>query len=144
MGTRHLSSAFVFLLLAAGPVRAEAPAYDCEEVEVTSLEVPGKVTAQLCFLKVSQKYFLSNDCLTMKCPLLAKMKEIKFKSSEEDRPGTAMCKQLGGAVDTVTIKNRGEFHRCVSPTEPSTISLNLLESWNGKVFVGPGKVDNSF
>ncbi len=79
----------------------------------------------------------TRNCLSLDCPSLSKIKTTKLKYSDSMRPGRSWCSSLGGAVEKIKISNHGEKIRCIFTEDSSFISLNLLESWNGKFFAGP-------
>jgi hypothetical protein len=59
------------------------------------------------------------------------------------RPGKTWCQNLGGLVEPIEIEGSGNAVRCLFPEESISISLNLLESWDGKYFTGPKIVDEN-
>ena len=69
---------------------------------------------------------------------IKRLKGSKIKHSEKERPGINTCRALGGVPERVTFEGAQNVSRCVLSKEHSSISLNLLESWNGSHFEGPG------
>ncbi|HXH73570.1 MAG TPA: hypothetical protein VNJ08_01295 [Bacteriovoracaceae bacterium] len=129
----------VFVLCLLCPLLASGADYKCEEVEIVTKTLNQKETAEICFHERSPSFFISNNCLDLSCDFTKKIKTTTFTHSNRFRPGVTMCQDLGGGVDYATLKGKGEIERCVFTKDLSSISLNLLESWNGKIFAGPGK-----
>lgn len=129
----------LLFLLAAFCGTALASGFKCRDVTVKSLSVGQTKKAQLCFLE-KDSYFITGNCSTLECDLVNKLRKTKFTSSVKERPGSTLCKSIGGAVDSVEISGiKGKDQACVLPKSESSISLNLLESWDGKFFTGPAK-----
>lgn len=128
----------LFLNLSPG-----AMAHECLSVELESKYTKTMKQSELCFL-LNKTFYLSRNCLDLSCPFIGELKKLKIPHSEKDRPGTVMCRALSGAIDLVKIKGSPEnLPQCVFNDEgKSSISLNLLESWNGKNFSGPAKSIN--
>lgn len=125
--------AVTFLSLA----RADAPNYECQDKEIKSNVVTGSEKTKLCFME-DTSFFISNHCISMNCAFIDRLKKLKVTHSIMERPGSNICKQLGGLVEKVSVSCLDEEQdRCVFIEDRSTISLNLLESWNGKYFTGP-------
>lgn len=127
----HLIKLAAMMLLSFNLLAAS----DCREVSVKSA-VAKDETLQLCFL-ADDSYFISKNCQSLDCEMIRKLKTTDVPHSFKDRPGAVACKIIGGGVDIVSIDGKGEVQRCVFPKEHTSISLNLLESWNGKSFSGP-------
>jgi hypothetical protein len=137
-----LTSIKVLLLFAlAVSVLGHASGYDCQETEVTSLDVKAKEKFNLCFAKHDSNYFISQNCLTLECKFTEQLKKRVLAPEKEsgsyERPGRKLCKELKGMVEKVAITGKGEAIRCIFPDDLSSVSLNMLESWNGKIFTGP-------
>lgn len=112
-------------------------ANDCREVSIQS-SPDFKEKVDLCFL-TDETYFISRNCKDLSCKFIQKLKKSKLPHSEKNRPGTTACRFLGGEVESVTLNGLKEkISRCIFTDDHSSISLNLLESWNGKKFTGPG------
>jgi hypothetical protein len=128
------SLTFAMLILAAVSFAKS----DCRKVivENKSLKISEKVN--LCFLD-DKSYFISQNCQNLECKFVDKLKSDRPEHSLDNRAGVTMCKFLGGGVEAITIGgNKGTASRCVFTSDHTSISLNLLESWNGKTFTGPG------
>lgn len=112
---------------------------NCRQVTLKGLTVKETETREYCFLK-EPTYFLSKNCQSMDCVLIRKLKKTKVGPSTQDRPGVHLCKALGGGVDQVMLMDsKITTFRCVYSEDMSSVSLNLLESWNGKIFTGPSE-----
>lgn len=117
--------------------------YKCEEAEFVSRSKQ-KDKVDTCFHEKNPRYFISNNCVDFSCEFTKKIKTAKIEYTQRFRPGVDMCRALGGGVEFGTIKRVGEVERCVFPDDLSSISIDLLESWDGKIFAGPGKVSKLF
>lgn len=112
---------------------------DCKLVTFQGNVVKETEKREYCFLN-SETYFISRNCQSLNCKFIEKLKRAKFKHSENSRPGISMCVDLGGAVEEVTImETKTKTFRCLFSEDATSVSLNLLESWNGKKFTGPGR-----
>lgn len=113
--------------------------YECKDWEIEGQLVKKSETLALCTMK-DPSYFISRNCTSLDCDFITRLKKINIVSSIYERPGSTTCVQLGGIEEEIKIKGiDGEQIRCVFPEDRSTISLNLLESWDGKYFKGPGR-----
>jgi hypothetical protein len=113
--------------------------FECREVKIQSKSVNASELSGLCFLR-DDTYFISQKCASMDCAFIERLKKVKISYSQEERPGMTMCKAIDGIVEQVTIPNsKVKISRCLFGTEKVFISLNLLESWNGKYFTGPSR-----
>lgn len=115
-----------------------SPTYLCREVKVESQNlVDSSEVIELCFLKDST-YFISKNCSDLKCNFAKQLKKIEAITSSRERPGAAMCDLLHGVIEEVKIESeKSNVKRCLFVKEKVSISLNLLESWDGKKFSGP-------
>lgn len=109
----------------------------CRDVQVKSQSVKASEEVGLCFYN-DVTYFLSRSCQDMNCHFIQQLKQTKPETSSEKRPGALLCQKLKGIIEEVTlVESRQTVQRCVFPEEKESISLNLLESWDGKKFRGP-------
>ncbi len=112
--------------------------YKCRQVSLKSEILSLKEKVEFCFLK-DESYFISRNCLDMSCKFIQTLRQKGLSHSVLNRPGLVTCTNLDGAYDTFKIKKSDKTYlRCVFKEDRSSISLNLLESWNGKHFEGPG------
>lgn len=139
--TSRVFTAVLILFMSSAMAASD---YNCEDVEIVDPVSKEVDKTTLCFHKESPTFFISENCANLECELVKKMKDLKFEPSEEDRPGAVMCRALGGGVEEFSLKEKGKFLRCVTGDEHSSVSLNLLESWNGKLFLGPAKPNDLF
>jgi hypothetical protein len=117
--------------------------YDCKNVSSKSLVVSNESEKlNLCFHPSDDSYFISQECKNIGCKSLSKIKSTKLEFSESMRPGKSWCRSLGGAVEPIEIEGIGKQFRCLFTEDSISISLNLLESWNGKIFAGPKLIEN--
>lgn len=109
----------------------------CEEVSFQSQDVEKVEKAETCFLN-DPTYFISQNCQDLSCSFAKELKSIEFEVEAGMRPGAILCEKLGGLLESVTY-DRVKFtvRRCIFEKDKTFISLNLLESWDGKVFKGP-------
>lgn len=130
----HQLLLILLILTAALPARA----LDCKSIRVRSMVVQGREeTIDLCFLN-DESYFITRGCIDLSCNFVRKLRSTALSSNETERPGETYCKQLEGAVEEVKISNKeNRIRRCIFTKDRNSISLNLLESWNGKHFSGP-------
>jgi hypothetical protein len=113
--------------------------FSCKEVQVQSQDVKAIEKSNLCFLK-DDTYFITKNCSDLKCQFMGRLKQTRFSHSESERPGATMCQALKGVVEAVSIpSSKLKIQRCLFTKEKTSISLNLLESWDGKGFNGPSK-----
>ena len=111
----------------------------CKDVVITSHSVKGSEKTGLCFFQDST-YFISKNCQDLQCDFMRRLKVRGVKVSSEERPGAILCRDLKGIIEEVTLPGtKFAIKRCLFSDEKSFISLNLLESWDGKKFVGPSK-----
>lgn len=127
----------IFPFLFAGKAFSKPP---CQEIEIKSLVVSKSEKVKVCFYSDNESYFISQNCMDLSCDFVQKLKKNGLTLSENSRPGLSTCKALQGSPDTVHFKEGKRSHRrCVFVKDASFISLNMLESWNGKIFTGPGR-----
>ncbi len=113
------------------------PESKCRSVELKSASVGKKERTDLCFLS-DETYFISRNCQDLNCAFMKRLKDKKAPTSSAERPGLILCKEIKGVVEGVQIlETTLSIQRCLFPKEKSSISLNLLESWDGKSFLGP-------
>lgn len=113
--------------------------YTCKEVKLESNTVSASEVQTLCFMQ-APSYFISEKCASHKCDFIKKLQNQKIEFSEKERPGALLCKTLGGIKEEVTLADsKQKISRCLFTEEKVSISLNLLESWNGKHFSGPSR-----
>lgn len=113
---------------------------DCKETKIESVELKVSEVRELCFLQNDETYFMTSDCVDLSCKVVQKLKSKSVPHSETERPGALFCKSLGGVVEEVRLQGgKLKIQRCLFTQEKSSLSLNLLESWNGKHFSGPSK-----
>lgn len=127
------------MFTAALSIPVYAADYECNEVEIHGQVVKESEKLTLCFLK-DPSYFISKNCVSLDCAFIARLRKARITQSTHEGPGSSMCRELGGLEEEIKVASMEDDQiRCVFPEDRSTISLNLLESWNGKYFAGPGK-----
>lgn len=129
----------LFLLLLTMPMSfAEKQGSECESVELSSKVAGLSKTVELCFYR-ERTFFISKACQDLSCEFAQKLRTTKTPSSMTERPGAVLCKALGGGVDVIKLEGVDyDVSQCVfADEEKNSVSLNLLESWNGKMFKGP-------
>ena len=109
--------------------------FDCRKVIIKSESTFKSESLELCFLK-DPSYFISKTCQDFKCGLVKRLEKIKIAKNDQNRPAISMCQALEGASETVLIGGKST-KRCIFPGDHTSISFNLMESWNGKTFSGP-------
>ena len=135
----HLNKLLIALVFIFAATLVQADNSTCREVSLESKIVSKKEKVNLCFLK-DDTYFISRNCMDLSCPFVQVLKKKGLSHSQLDRPGAITCKNLGGAIDSIIMnKSTKTFLRCVFKQDHSSISLNMLESWNGKHFTGPAE-----
>ncbi len=111
----------------------------CRDVIVKSNNVDKSETTHLCFMK-DETYFISRNCQDMRCRPMKLLKEKRPEVSSEERPGIVICRELKGIIENITVSgSKLSVQRCLFPEEKVSVSLNLLESWDGKKFSGPSQ-----
>ena len=129
--TKVLPALFYFFLVSA---QAETT---CKEVSLKSLSIDQTSKETLCFVQ-HENYFISNNCKSSDCLLIKKIKAPGPALNGNNRPGIELCNHLTGTVEKIQILTSNKtMSRCVFK-DGGSISLNLLESWNGAFFAGPG------
>lgn len=109
----------------------------CKIVPVKSQNLKKSEKVKICTLR-DDSYFISSNCQDLSCKFMSELKGLKLSHSPEERPGIEICKNLKGVVEEVTVdKISYPVQRCVFAKDKTFISLNLLESWDGKTFKGP-------
>lgn len=109
----------------------------CKVVPVKSQNLKKSEEVKLCTLR-DDTYFISSNCQDLSCKFMSELKSLKLSHSPDERPGIEICKNLKGNVEVVKIeKLHYPVQRCVFAKDKTFISLNLLESWDGKTFKGP-------
>lgn len=124
-------------LLMTGSVLAEESNLACKEVTIKSENVKASQNVRVCTLK-EMSYFISGNCQNLSCDFMGRLRKHELTHSPDERPGVMICHALEGAVEEVTLTGVSyPIQRCVFSKDRSFISLNLLESWDGKKFKGP-------
>lgn len=127
----------VLSLLISGSVLAEESNLACKEATIKSQNVKSSQKLRVCTLK-EVSYFISGNCKNLSCDFMNRLRKHKLTHSPDERPGVMICNALEGAVEEVTLSGISyPIQRCVFSKDKSFISLNLLESWDGKKFKGP-------
>lgn len=130
---------FVLLFIMRSLSGMGASGFICKEVLVQSKSISASEKASLCFLK-DDTYFLSKNCSQLNCQFIERLRKIKITANDRERPGATTCHALKGMVEEVGLPGSTlKIQRCLFPKEGTSISLNLLESWDGKKFSGPSK-----
>ncbi len=132
-----MKNKFIILLIFVSSI---AHAFNCTDATHTNVGESTPVTEQVCFMQ-DKDYFISPNCSKLKCDFITKLKTAKTApDSIHERPGTVICRHLNGRVQWVKFKEKNEeTPRCLFEESSSFISLNMLESWNGKSFSGPAE-----
>lgn len=112
---------------------------NCGDKEVKSQNLKKSEKVSLCTLR-DDTYFISKNCQDLSCSFMKKLKSSPQSHDPTIRPGIATCRALKGEVEEVNVEKIDyPVQRCLFPSDKTFISLNLLESWDGKVFKGPSK-----
>lgn len=109
----------------------------CKDLVVKNSNKEGSEKTSLCFFN-DETYFISKNCQDLSCPFMSALKKRGPVTESHERPGSILCKELKGVEEGINIPGtRLTIKRCLFPEEKAFISLNLLESWDGKKFAGP-------
>jgi phage replication-related protein YjqB (UPF0714/DUF867 family) len=131
----HLNKILILVLFFS--LNAAADEFHCSQAIFRSHTTAKNETLAVCYLK-DEKYFISENCKNLDCNMVKELRDQKIIYSQKDRPGVTICKAVGGVVEAVSI-NGVSTKRCLSPKDHTSISFNLLESWDGKKFHGPSE-----
>lgn len=112
---------------------------ECRDVVLKSTTIKAGEKAALCFFN-DDTYFISKNCQDLSCGFMTDLRKKPAMVSPDERPGAALCKELSGIIETLTMSGvKHTIQRCLFVKEKTFISLNLLESWDGKKFLGPSE-----
>lgn len=136
---RLIKQSLLVVLLAFSSALMAKSEFVCKEVKVQSKSIKASEEATLCFLR-DDTYFISGNCSDLKCKFIERLKVKKMKYSEEERPGVTLCRAIQGVPEDIALPDsKLTITRCLFTKEKTSISLNLLESWDGKHFSGPSR-----
>ena len=136
---RLINISLGLVLLLSSSVFAEESHLGCKETQVKSENLKASEKVTICTLK-EVSYFISGSCQNLSCDFMSRLKKQKLTHTPDERPGVTICESLEGVVESVTLEGSSyPIQRCIFSKDKSFISLNLLESWDGKAFKGPSK-----
>ncbi|WPU66589.1 hypothetical protein [Peredibacter starrii] len=137
MAQRRLIKLALGLIFVMSSALAAESDLSCKVLLVKSQNLKASQEVKICTLR-EETYFISANCQDLSCRFMKELKGLKLSHSPDERPGMEICKNLKGTVEEVTVEKISySVLRCVFAKDKSFISLNLLESWDGKTFKGP-------
>ena|GEM_PF-3262153 len=131
MALQHLNKLILGILILSFSSKSWSSDYVCKETKVN------KKDKLLCFMR-EESFFITPDCQKNDCKFIQAIKKIKPQLLNVERPGTTLCRAVAGKMDSWKLSSFN-YDISVCQLDKTTISLNLLESWNGTLFTGPAE-----